>query len=203
MQETTKELFRANNDIIGLMQLIKNIGWSSMREQSIHRTLYLSKVLFTFAHEKESNLFNEYHFSVSISGPYSELISRSILFLKVSENLTEDNEGNISLGNTEYQVSDDLNKINWLKIVIYILGLYGENKIFSFTINDPLYKEAVETNSQKELDASPENKTVKVLNEFKSAFEETLDNVSNISKEEYLELYFEYIFSKIIITREK
>lgn len=202
MQENTKELFKASNDIIGLMQLIKNIGWSSMREQSIHRTFYLSKVLYTFAHEKENNIFNEYHFSVSISGPYSILLNRSILDLRVKEILIEDYEGNISFGNASFQTSDDINKINWLKTVIYILGLYGENKIFSFTINDPLYKEAVETNSQKELDTSPENKTAKVLNEFKSAFEETLDNVSNISKEEYLELYFEYIFSKIIIREE-
>ena len=201
MQDTTKELFRANNDIMGLMQLIKNIGWSSMREQSIHRTIYLSKVLFTFVHEKRINLFEEYHFSVSISGPYSELINRSLLFLKVNENLIEDNEGKISLGSIEFQINDDSDKINWLKTIIYILGLYGENKIFSFTINDPLYKEAVETNSQKELDASPENRTVKVLNEFKNAFEDTLENVSNITKEEYLELYFEYIFSKIIIRK--
>ena len=79
------------------------------------------------------------------------------------------------------------------------MGLYGESKIFGFTINDPLYKECIETNIQKILDTSSlENKTVKVLNDFKSAFEDTLDDVSNISREEYLELYFEYIFSKII-----
>ena len=199
MQDNTKELFRTNNDIIVLMQLIKNIGWSSIREQSVQRTLYLCKVLYTFVHEHEDNLFNEYHFSISISGPYSELISRSILDLKVREDLREDGEGSISLGDTEFQLSNDVNKIAWLKTVVYILGLYGENKIFAFTINDPLYKEAIETNSQKELDTSPENRTVKVLNDFKTAFEETLENVSNISKEEYLELYFEYIFSKIIL----
>jgi uncharacterized protein YwgA len=162
----------------------------------------LTKVLYTFVSSDDKNLFDEYHFSVSLSGPYSELISRSILNLKVREVLIEDNEGNIKISNTNLEFSGDENKINWLKTIVYILGLYGENKIFSFTINDPLYKEAIETNSQKELMTSPENKTVKVLNEFKTAFEETLDNVSNISKEEYLELYFEYIFSKIILRAE-
>ena len=32
--------------------------------------------------------------------------------------------------------------------------------------------------------------------------EETLNNISEISKEEYLELYFEYVFSKIIKREE-
>ena len=202
MQKNTKELLRANNDIIVLMQIIKNISWTSLREQSVQRTLYLAKVLYTFVYEKETNLFSDYHFSVSISGPYSELISRSLLDLKRREILNEDKEGNISLGNADFEIEDEVNKISWLKTIIYILGLYGENKIFSFTINDPLYKEAIETNSQKELDTSPENKTVRILNEFKNSFEETLDSVSNISKEEYLELYFEYVFSKIILREQ-
>ncbi len=203
MQGTTKELYKANDDIIGLMKLVKNIGWLSIREQSIQRTLYLTKVLYTFVSGKNDNLFNEYNFSVSISGPYSILIYRSILDLKVREVLIEDNEGNIKLIDLDYKSSENYEKLNWLKTIIHILGLYGENKIFGFTINDPLYKEGIETNTQKVLNASsPENKTVKVLNEFKLAFEETLDNVSEISKEEYLELYFEYIFSKIISREE-
>lgn len=202
MEEKTRELLKTNNDIVGLMKLIKNIGWSSIREQSIQRTLYLTKVLYTFVNSDDKNLFDEYHFSVTLSGPYSELISRSILNLKVREDLIEDNEGNLKISDANHEFSGDENKIDWLKTIVYILGLYGENKIFSFTINDPLYKEAIETNSQKELMTSPENKTVKVLNEFKAAFEETLDNVTNISKEEYLELYFEYIFSKIILREE-
>jgi hypothetical protein len=38
MEEKTRELLKTNNDIVGLMKLIKNIGWSSIREQSIQRT---------------------------------------------------------------------------------------------------------------------------------------------------------------------
>tara|TARA_Y100000815_G_C13283847_1_gene478017 strand:+ start:773 stop:991 length:219 start_codon:yes stop_codon:yes gene_type:complete len=68
MKESTKELYKANDDIIGLMKLVKNIGWSSIREQSIQRTLYLTKVLYTFISEKEDNLFKDYNFSVSVAG---------------------------------------------------------------------------------------------------------------------------------------
>lgn len=202
MKQSTKELYNSNNDIIGLLQLIKGIGWQSIREQSIQRTLYLTKVLYTFVNDENENLFSEYYFSISVTGPYSELINRSILDLKVREILLEDIEGNLKLSQFEYKYEGDEKKFNWLKTIVYILGIYGENKIFSFTINDPLYKEAIETNSQKTLDTSPENKTVKTLNEFKSAFEETLNNISEISKEEYLELYFEYVFSKIIKREE-
>lgn len=202
MKESTKELYKANDDIIGLMKLVKNIGWSSIREQSIQRTLYLTKVLYTFISEKEDNLFKDYNFSVSVAGPYSSLIYRSIIDLKAREILVEDKEGKIKLVDSNYKTDENSEKYKWLKIIIHILGLYGESKIFGFTINDPLYKEGIETNIQKVLDTSSlENKTVKVLNDFKSAFEDTLDDVSNISREEYLELYFEYIFSKIITRR--
>ena len=97
MKESTKELYKANDDIIGLMKLVKNIGWSSIREQSIQRTLYLTKVLYTFISEKEDNLFKDYNFSVSVAGPYSLLIYRSIIDLKAREILVEDKEGKIKL----------------------------------------------------------------------------------------------------------
>ncbi|MGH1385111.1 hypothetical protein [Kordia sp.] len=198
MQNKLEELYRANDDIIDLMKLIKSIGWKSIREQSIQRMFYLTKVLYAFVNENSTNPYEDYHFSVSISGPYSDLLNRSILDLKVREAVEESQEGDIKLIDQNYKFSKNENKIEWQKIIVYIIGLYGESKIFSFTINDPLYKEAIETNSQKELNTSPENITVKVLNDFKSAFEETLENVSEISKQEYLELYFEYVFSKII-----
>ena len=203
MKESTNELYKANDDIIGLMKLVKNIGWLSIREQSIQRTVYLTKVLYTFISEKNDYHYEYYTFSVRIAGPYSSLVNRSIIDLKTREVLEEDKEGNIKLIDLKYSIDEDSEKYKWLKIIIHILGLYGESKIFGFTINDPLYREGVETNTQKTLNTSSlENKTIKVLNEFKFAFEETLKDVSQISKEEYLELYFEYIFSKIITNEE-
>ena len=198
MEESLKALFNTNQDILCLMHLIKGIGWNTIREQSIQRTIYLSKVLYSFASTNEINLFDDYHFSVTISGPYTELINRSIVDLSAREFITEDSEGNLKITNIQNIVDQQSDKYKWLKTVVLILGLYGEDKIFSFTINDPLYLEAVKTNSQKELNTSPENTTVKVLNEFKTSFEETLSDVSKIPKVEYIELYFEFIFSQII-----
>ena len=53
-------------------------------------------------------------------------------------------------------------------------------------------------NRNVELDASAESLTVKVLNKFKKSFEETLDQSVVLSDEQYIDLYFEYLFSRII-----
>ena len=189
-------LYDANTDILYLIENTKNIGWITLKEQSIQRLLYLSKVLYSFANQTE-NIFSYYHFSVSVYGPYSVLIEKSITYLLSNFYLEEHNGGYVV--NIKSPVDIDVEREKWLKVIILILGKYGENKIFGFTINDPLYNESLDRNIQREIDtSSPENKTIKTLNDFKSAFEETLDNTSSINSEEYLELYFEYVFSEII-----
>lgn len=197
MKDKTLELLRANSDILILLSLVDEIGWTSLREQSIQRILYISKVLYSFVYLDNEPLLEDYHFSKTISGPYSELVFRSLTDLKKSE-LISDDDGTIKLTDENFEPEHNEKQENWLKTIIYILGLYGEAKIFNFTIRDPSYEEAVKTNSEKELDTSPETTTIRVLNDFKKAFEETLEDVSSIDKKEYLELYFEYVFSKII-----
>lgn len=201
MKDKTVELLRANSDVLALLKLVKEIGWNSIREQTIQRILYISKVLYGFVYPEGTHLFDNYHFSITVSGPYSELILRSIIDLKTRESIS-DVDGEIELVNEIIDPEFNKNHEEWLKTVVYILGVYGESKIFNFTIRDPLYEEAIKTNSQEELDTSPENKTIKVLNAFKETFEETLKDTSSINKKEYLELYFEYIFSKIIKREE-
>lgn len=193
---TNKFLYDANSDILFIAHNVKHIGWVTIKEQSIQRIIYLSKVLYSFTHDDE-NIFDYYHFSITLHGPYSVLIRNSIINLK-SNRFFNLNEGSLQ-AIRESPTGLESTKENWLKSIILILGKYGENRIFGFTINDPLYKEAVDTNSQRELDtSSPENTTIKVLNDFKTAFEETLSTTEQISPEEYLDLYFEYVFSQII-----
>jgi hypothetical protein len=198
MKDRTEEVYRANSDILFLLNSVSNIGWDSLREQSVHRILYISKVLYLFVYPGESNVFQDYSFSISDSGPFSELINSALTDLKSREVISEDSKGDTRIIDRNFEFDPDSARASWLKTIIYILGVYGESKIFNFIIRDPLYQEAVETNSQKALDTSEENTTIKVLNSFKNAFEETLETTSSIDKNEYLELYFEYIFSKII-----
>lgn len=200
MESKSQELFRVNSDIITLIMVSEEIGWQEIRQSTIHRLIYLSSVLNSFIDRIQESGFQHYHFSLSQSGPYSEIIDRSVLDLQVREVLHISSEGNLQLNSEivsiqELPISD---KLDWFRVIIYILGVYGESKIFGFVLQDPQYKEDFQTNSQMELDISDQNKTVEFLSQFKKTFEETIDDVSQISDQEYLELYFEYIFSKII-----
>lgn len=201
MKNRTHKLFEVNSDISILLKIINEIGWKEIRESSIHRILYLSSVLNAFMANHESGAFSNYHFSWTLTGPYSEIIERSLVFFKSREIIVEGNGGLLEI-DTENLPKVDEEKYSkreeWFQTVMYILGLYGESKIFGFIIQDPQYKDDFRRNAQTEIDISAENKSVQTLNVFKKTFEETLDDVTEIDDKEYLELYFEYIFSKIV-----
>lgn len=192
-----ERLMSANVDLMTIIAHTKKMGWDSVGSNSLQRIMYLMKVLYAFNHEDE-NVFGLYHFNVSVFGPYSELINNSLTFLLATQRLTGEREGDVRLNSDDGVDAMSDEKIKWIDTVLLILGKYGESKIFSFIVNDPLYDQSVKSNSDSEIDINPENYTLRVLNDFKSAFEETLEDTSFISKEEYISLYFDYLFSEII-----
>lgn len=195
-----EELMLANADIMTIIAHARKIGWDTISINSLQRIVYLMKVLYAFNHDEE-NEFGYYHFSVSLFGPYSELVYRSLMFLLSSQRLLGDKDGDVSLNLTDGVDSVSETKIKWIDTILLILDKYGESKIFSFIVNDPLYEQSVKANLSTEINTSLENDTLKVLNDFKKAFEETLHDTSSISKEEYISLYFDYLFSQIIIKK--
>ena len=192
-----ERLMSANVDLMTIIAHTKKMGWDSVGSNSLQRIMYLMKVLYAFNHEDE-NVFGLYHFNVSVFGPYSELINNSLTFLLATQRLTGEREGDVRLNSDDGVDAMSDEKIKWIDTVLLILGKYGESKIFSFIVNDPLYDQSVKSNSDSEIDINQENYTLRVLNDFKSAFEETLEDTSSISKEEYISLYFDYLFSEII-----
>ena len=177
------------------------------KSQSINRIIYLSKVFYSFVNKSEPNIMDYYHFTSNVIGPVSSIINKSLVDLESREFIVTENSGiklninDITLDNILDSTFDVVKqeRQDWYKTIMLLLGKYGENKVFSFTINDPLYIENIESNSPKEIIFEDnENKTLKVLNSFKEAFEESIEDTSSISREEYLELYFDYIFSQII-----
>lgn len=129
---------------------------------------------------------------------YSEQVNNALAFLSSSEKLLEKEE--MFTFNSDKSLLENFpeQKRLWLRFVLLLLGKYGEDKIFGFIINDPAYDNAVKTNRNVELDISSESLTIKVLNKFKSSFEDTLDKNVTLSDEQYVDLYFEYLFGKII-----
>ena len=199
MKERTKEIFASSSDLLSLFKAVKEIGWSEMKESTIHRMLYLSDVVYGFKYP-ENKEFDHYHFSISAIGPYSKLVDQAITELQRRDIVFSDEEGNLS-ADLEMAIKQGLNvdsNIEWLRTIAYIIGFYGEKKVFGFVIQDPQYKDDFQRNSRFDINTSSSNKTIQTLISFKNAFEETLDDVSEIDDKEYLELYFEYIFSKII-----
>ncbi len=191
-----KNLIRANEDIVTVTIIAKSMGWGAVSEQSFHRILYLVQILYSFKHEGE-NIFSYYHFTVTTFGPYSDLIQRSLVFLKSPSILREEEGGLILNSKKKFPLNKD--KVEWLKTVMYMLGKYGEKRLFGFIVNDPSYENATQTNNIDGIDtSSPDSETLKVLKDFKVAFEQSIEDTSAISDEKYIELYFEYIFSEII-----
>lgn len=190
-------LMLANADIMTIIAHAKKIGWDTISYNSLQRVVYMMKVLYSFNHDNE-NVFSLYHFSVSIFGPYSELVDKSLTFLLSSQRLLGDREGDVRLNSMDGVDAVAEDKIKWIDTILLILSRYGESKIFSFIVNDPQYEQSVKANINSEINTNPENDTLKVLNDFKRAFEDTLEDTSSISKEEYISLYFDYLFSQII-----
>ena len=126
-----KNLIRANEDIVTVSAIAKSMGWGAVSEQSFQRVLYLVQVLYSFKHEGIENIFSYYHFTVTTFGPYSDLIERSLVYLKSSLILCEDEGGLILSSKKEIPMSQE--KVEWLRTVMYMLGKYGEKRLFGFT----------------------------------------------------------------------
>lgn len=192
------ELIKVNIDIMTIAAHARKIGWETISVSTIQRFIYLLKVLYSFINSSENNLFNQYHFNVTTFGPYSELIYRSVVFLLSTRRIEGDMDGDFRIISKDGVDEMDTERINWIDSILLILSKYGENKIFGFIVNDPLYDVSVKSNLPSEIQVTSENETLLVLNDFKKAFEDTLPDTTSISKEEYISLYFDYIFSQII-----
>lgn len=192
------ELVKVNIDIMTIAAHARKIGWETISVSTLQRFIYLLKVLYSFINSSENNLFNQYHFNVTTFGPYSELIYRSVVFLLSTRRLEGDMDGDVKIISKDGVDEMDTERINWIDSILLIIGKYGENKIFGFIVNDPLYDVSVKSNLPSEIQVTSENETLLVLNDFKKAFEDTLPDTTSISKEEYISLYFDYIFSQII-----
>lgn len=206
MDNKFNEISKINGDILTLIQITNEIGWETINGHSITRILYLSSVLYSFKYPELENPFYDYFFVSSLRGPDAGNVDLSLKFLLSNRYIEEEskNNGIYKLGKNPIPHLSELPNINakeeWMKIIIYIMGIYGEEKIYDFIFRDPEFQDNMKRNTtNNELEIGPENKTIEILNKFKKAFEKTLKNKSiNLDDKQYLNLYFDYIFSKIL-----
>jgi len=191
-------------DILMLMQITSDYGWQSVKKDSVHRILYLSGVLFHFVNDSESNPFSFYNFTRRGAGPYDSEIDKALDFL-IKDEFIESSDS-IEFISSEINVNDGtdlsseaLDRIKWLDLIIQILAIYGEDKIYEFIFRDKEFKELIATNAEKSLNIGPKNATIIFLETFRRDFDTLMkQELSQLGAETYLKLYFDYIFKKIL-----
>lgn len=193
----------ASGDITSCFLAAKSIGWDGMSEISLNRIIYFAAVLFKFRFSEQKNIFeDDYEFSITLRGPEAAIIKHAITHLQTNFI--------ISCKGREYflDVEDETftknlpyyeEKKNWIEDIVYLMGVYGEEKLYDFIFRDPEYKANLKSKSSKPLDLSEANYTIKYLKMFKTDFENSVSQQSpKLDNKQYLELYFEYVFGKIL-----
>lgn len=206
MDESNFRTEKINGDVISILQLTSKIGWKETRELSILRILYLSSILYGFRYPTSSNPFEaDYEFTVDSRGPYNDkVINNSIVWLLSNEMIKQKgDQKTYSLADKSIAFLDQIPnytaKKEWIDAVVHILGIYGEDNIYDFVFRDPEYRDTVDRQSTKTLNLSESNKTIETLHEFQKAFIDTLgDKAKHLNPKDYLEMYFEFIFSKYL-----
>lgn len=195
-----------SSDVYTLIESMNGIGWSHIRESSINRILYISAVVYTFRFPDKKNIYiDSYNFIITLSGPEDADIPGVLTNLLSNEKINCDDKGYYITNEKKEMGYDKLEffkeKKDWIEDMAYIIGIYGEDRIYDFIFRDPEYKTSLKSNSILSLDIKKTNETVKTLNKFKKSFETVLDKDKNIKKlqnRKYLELYFEYVFGTIL-----
>ena len=193
-----------SGDVYLIIKSMNAIGWKAIRESSINRLLYISSVVYSFRFPERKNIFEDnYHFAISMSGPEEILVNNALTNLLSNEIIERGTEGYILLEqekDSDYESLPLYNeKKEWIDDMAYVIGIYGEEKIYDFVFRDPEYRTSLKSNSEYTLDISKSNETISFLNSFKEAFEKKLNNDSDkLSNKKYLELYFEYVFGQIL-----
>lgn len=200
-----EKLGNVNADIITIFILVDKNKWNNVKEASIYRIIYLASVMYSFIYPDNENPFkNDYNFIIELNGPYSDEIKKSIDFLMMRENIVKEKRTDLLTvsKNTPDKFDSIYNykvKKEWLEIVINLLSIYGENKIYDFIFSDPEYQYNISINSTKTINIDNNNKTIEYLKKFQKEFENNIDEAKNrITPKKYLDFYFEYIFSKIL-----
>jgi hypothetical protein len=193
---------KKSEDIYQLMKKLNSVGWKSIRESSINRIMYLAAVLYSFRYPNEDNILqSQYRFSVTLSGPEDAEIENALINLQSNDVIKQTEEGYQICPGAEFALAEQFNdkKQQWFDDIAYIIAIYGEDKIYDFIFRDPEYRETLQGNSVYNLNIGCDNATVKFLNSFKDAFEEKIQTKEDaLDNRQYLELYFEYVFGKIL-----
>ena len=198
-------------DILLVFEHSTKNNWKAISTKTIIRILYFSIAFNKFFNQTNPIPFSDtYDFYIDTSGLNMNDISfllaefeHNSLVKKTNINeyiLDTNNPNYLEIINESYKRNLFQEKSKWISIVISILAIYGEESIYEFIFRDPEFLMKYKSQDNHNIDISNESETFKILYKFKSAFELELKkrDKRNLSTQQYINLYFDYVFSTII-----
>lgn len=192
-----------SGDVYVVIKCMNEKGWLGIKASSINRIIYLASVLYSFMFETTDNPFQkDYSFSITLSGPEDPAIEQALINLNSNDAIKLTENGYV-ITNKEFISNFGgfpffKTKSAWLDDISYIIGLYGEGKIYDFVFRDPQYQNSIKVNAIVPLNLKKDNATVEFLKSFKDEFEKHVYPDQKLPNRKYLKLYFEYVFGKIL-----
>jgi hypothetical protein len=202
--------YKINNDLLFVSYFMNENGWESSNKSTFQRILYLSAALSPIfvPHEKWG-----YGFSNTIFGPYNDEISKqlNVLFVKgflsleerkrysnrIEERYKISRHGITQCNEIFFNMDHLKSKINWLKIIVKALSIYGEAFISKIIKEDPNIVSQNMSNVYERLNInnSDENITKSFFEYLKSKGQQKI-NLENDVDQEYLLLFFDVLYRK-------
>lgn len=183
-------------------------NWESANKVSYQRVLYFSAALSPIF-IKGSKW--DYDFSNTLFGPYNneisenlqdlyikndlELVNRNIYANRIEESFRITPEGIKKCETYLFKLSSNNAKVEWFKIIVNVLSLYGESFLSKLVKSDPnvLNMNEINNNGKITLDASSNNISKEFFEYLQSIEVKNLDNKKNL---DILLIYFDILFRK-------
>lgn len=189
----------------------KRMNWEEVNKLYVNWSMYLINTLVHFYNKGMDDddlqeLPNLYEFILDSTSPKSDIINRALDILALSKYIQSVDNPNITdkgidTVNKVLMHDSTLNSIaQWIDIMVSLQSIYGYEQLFRFIYRDPEFKSKLKAQNDVLETSNPLNETILFLNEFKSAYDEILqdNNIPEVvSPKEYLIGYFGYVFDLI------
>ena len=204
------EVFIINNDLLAVAYYMKENGWNGSNKSNFQRVLYFSAALspIFIPHYNWS-----YAFSNTLFGPYNsiikeeleklsvkgllELTQRKVYANRVEERYIITSKGIKWCENTLFMLVPEQPKINWFKIIVKVLSIYGEEFLSKLIKEDPnVYSQnEINRNARLVIDNTDENLSKEFFQFLREKGKSKLD--MRLQKDEdYLLMYFDILYRK-------
>jgi|GEM_PF-2896779 len=204
------EMHIVGNDLLIVSYLMKENGWNGSNKSNFQRVLYFAAALSPIFIPEEEWI---YSFSNTIFGPYNSIIKkelerllvkgfielqdRKILTNRVEERYIITNQGISYCKNLLFKLNTYNKKVNWFKIIVKVLSIYGENFLSKLVKQDPnIYSQNLENRNAKLIISNTSENLSKEFFQFLKEKGQKKVDLGLQKDEDYLLLFFDILYRK-------